>query len=1076
MQVNILTLFILLSGTAKIAFVHHANQSLADNGALALQQGDPGYVGNSYHRTLDTHFYYGKPIDIHMSGPLAQSYGWMQNGHDILGRLRNSDLVYIVGGSYAENILPYADREINEFSMWYVQQVYDSLIKGVGYPDLPNVIWIPERVWKSQNLMPYSLIEVLNQKYGKYDSNGNYLAPCILLDDNVHEWYSHTFPDGTECHNSHKVHIMYDNSGNYVFVVFIQQHARNDWVWNEVWNTWTGSEHLPGLANSPDQEQVCVYGDDWEKAAGVAGWDFGQPGAPANSYDANIAWASSQSWIQFVHVAEVARWWGVDKLLDSDPYNDPPSINIDYAAYPELHGWTGGNYDNWYHDFENTQAYECSLAPDLNGNGVSGDYEDLWKEAYNALMSAPDNRISKLGWVTLSGMLYETAWHTGPGGELVYWGRNLWNHTRYGVLFAEAAKWLDTCANISGGHIRVADLDGDGMDEYAIFNSKIWAAFDRRGGRALLVATSDGDVVVGNLMSNWGGEGDYDDGGHPGLFHDSQAENSWFNVTVDSSGDTAILTLAEAYDYSGNPSTDLVKTIKLASDDSYLIAQYQSTWTNWTKAGVTPDIWNVLLNGYELSFISGISPNGWVYSGWQNDRTGAKAVFLWASGNGLVYHNLGKMASVAEKIELGNGTNYTVYFYAGRGQPDVNAQGPGDREGPFIVQTWQSPDEQIRPEDSVLVVSDIWDIGGVQSAWIRYGVNGNWSYPDIPMVQDDGGTHDWDSDGQPDPNLWGGYIPPQPVGSHVEYAIRAVDSSNNESWDNNYGQNYDYFVGVINFQMDGQLDRVATLASQNGGMHLWYYFSSDTSRLYIATEAAGNGPDSYANDHFIFVAFSDDLTLMPAPWAKSGSVGHYSFFLADENDNDFVGWFDSTGNLMNDTTKFRCAAGATENDILEGVLYLDNIFGGKEMPQNVWIAVGTYQTQDNGSLQWQVPRPPDGVVDSILSKDEFLHIDLSTGIVEEPSDGLAPIIFALKTYPAPFTSWLALSFSLSKDSDVKIQLYDAAGREVKSLFDGHLTRGKHELSFDCDSIAQGVYFLRVSAGMESRTLTTVKLK
>ena len=329
MQVNILTLFILLSGTAKIAFVHHGNQSLADNGSLAMQQGDPGYNGNSYHRTLDTHFYYGKPIDIHISGPLTQSYGWMQNGHDILGRLRNSDLVYIVGGSYAENILPYADREINEFSMWYVQQVYDSLIKGVGYPDLPNVIWIPERVWKSQNLMPYSLIEVLNQKYGKYDGNGNYLAPCILLDDNVHEWYSHTFPDGTECHNSHKVHIMYDNSGNYVFVVFIQQHARNDWVWNEVWNTWTGSEHLPGLANSPDQEQVCVYGDDWEKAAGVAGWDFGQPGAPANSYDANIAWASNQNWIQFVHVAEVARWWGVDKLLDSDPYNDPPAINID---------------------------------------------------------------------------------------------------------------------------------------------------------------------------------------------------------------------------------------------------------------------------------------------------------------------------------------------------------------------------------------------------------------------------------------------------------------------------------------------------------------------------------------------------------------------------------------------------------------------------------------------------------------------------------------------------------------------------------------------------------------------------
>ena|GEM_PF-4315391 len=36
MQATVLSVFILLSGTAKIAFVHHANQSLADNKLFAF--------------------------------------------------------------------------------------------------------------------------------------------------------------------------------------------------------------------------------------------------------------------------------------------------------------------------------------------------------------------------------------------------------------------------------------------------------------------------------------------------------------------------------------------------------------------------------------------------------------------------------------------------------------------------------------------------------------------------------------------------------------------------------------------------------------------------------------------------------------------------------------------------------------------------------------------------------------------------------------------------------------------------------------------------------------------------------
>lgn len=1048
----------LWAGTVKVAFLHHGNQHFSDNGAYALRPGDPGYVGNSYHRTLDTHFYYQVPVDIHISGPLVHSYAWNQNDNGLLSRLQNS-LVDIVGGTYAEHIMPYVAQEMNEFSTWFARQVYDSLIKGPGQPDQPTVIWIPERVWKSENLMPYSLIAVLNTQYGKTDSQGRWIPPVIVLDDNVHGWYPHSYPDGTPCNNPFKVHQMFDSQGNRVFVVFISSTARNQWVWNNVSDPGNPLHQLLwAKANDPDQEQLVLYADDWEKAAGVAGWDFGHPGAPANSYDANIAWAASQSWIQFVHIGEVAKWWGVDRIYDTDPLNDPPTIQIDYAAYPELHGWTGGNYDYWYGDFQDTQGYETGLGPDLNGNGVQGDYEDLWKWGDQELMGVPDNRIAKVGWATLMSLLYETAWHTGPGGVLVDWGRNLWNHSRYAGGFAFGAWWLDqvTGGSLTGTHIRVQDFDGDGIEEYALYNDQICAIFDRRGGRALWLFTADGDVIIGNLLSNWGGEGDWDDGGHLGLFQDSQAENSWFNVSVDTSfaPDSVSLTLSEAYDAGGNPSTDLSKTVVLATGRSYLEARYTSTWDNWTKAGVSPDLLTILFHGYTLAFIQGLTPNGWTYAGYANTHTGAKGVFLWASGQGLTYHNLGKLAGGAEKIELGgrSGT-YTLYFYAGRGDPEVAGQGPGDLEGPVIYDGWQSPDYQIQPSDSVQIVRRVVDPSGVAWCRIHYGVDGNWSFPDIEMWEDDGGTYDWDGDGQPDPGLYGGYIPPQNYGSTVEYDVYASDGAGNVTWDNNYGQNYRYVVGFVIFRMDGELDRVARLVAQNGGMHLWVYYDPDSTWLYVATEAAGDdGSSGFANDHFIFLSLNPQ-TLVAAPWAKAGQVGQWFAFLADENDNNFAGWFDDAQHLVTDTTKVLWAAGSREGiQVLEGAIRLDRFLGNP--PGSVYIAVGSYETWDGGSLQWQVPPPQ--TVNGDIEADEFLQYPTPTGVAERRTpQGLPPslTVFGGK-----------VRLVLDRPAEVALRLYRADGRQVAVLLPRVLlSPGVHRFSLP-RGLPSGLYFLRLQAG------------
>jgi hypothetical protein len=192
-----------------------------------------------------------------------------------------------------------------------------------------------------------------------------------------------------------------------------------------------------------------------------------------------------------------------------------------------------------------------------------------------------------------------------------------------------------------------------------------------------------------------------------------------------------------------------------------------------------------------------------------------------------------------------------------------------------------------------------------------------------------------------------------------------VFNDGNGVWDNNNGQDWHFQVidGVDNnpdFAMDGQVDSGAVTAASNGGLSL--YVSLDGEHLYIATDDAGEG-----NDHFIYLA-EQPGDLVPANWAKSGQVAAWDAFLADENDNDFAGWFDANGADL--------VATGTNGGVLEGVISLVDELG--EMPTEIYLAVGAFDTSDGGSLVplLQVPGSNNG--DFNLDDHEWLRIELHT--------------------------------------------------------------------------------------------------
>jgi hypothetical protein len=74
----------------------------------------------------------------------------------------------------------------------------------------------------------------------------------------------------------------------------------------------------------------------------------------------------------------------------------------------------------------------------------------------------------------------------------------------------------------------------------------------------------------------------------------------------------------------------------------------------------------------------------------------------------------------------------------------------------------------------------------------------------------------------------------------------------------------------------------------------------------------------------------------------------------------------------------------------------------------------------------------------------------------------------------------AFRFTLPRDCNVNLAIFDANGRRIRTLVDELRTAGRHEVSWSPswggERVAPGVYFLALNAGAERRTLRTVVLQ
>jgi hypothetical protein len=85
------------------------------------------------------------------------------------------------------------------------------------------------------------------------------------------------------------------------------------------------------------------------------------------------------------------------------------------------------------------------------------------------------------------------------------------------------------------------------------------------------------------------------------------------------------------------------------------------------------------------------------------------------------------------------------------------------------------------------------------------------------------------------------------------------------------------------------------------------------------------------------------------------------------------------------------------------------------------------------------------------------------GPASVPPGGRARAFALFQNAPNPVAGATTFSFELAEGTDVRLAVYDAAGRRVAVPAEGYFGPGRHDVPFTCD-LAPGVYVYRVEAG------------
>jgi hypothetical protein len=179
---------------------------------------------------------------------------------------------------------------------------------------------------------------------------------------------------------------------------------------------------------------------------------------------------------------------------------------------------------------------------------------------------------------------------------------------------------------------------------------------------------------------------------------------------------------------------------------------------------------------------------------------------------------------------------------------------------------------------------------------------------------------------------------------------------------------------------------------------------------------------------------------------SSSYPGRVVFYLADDYGN-------TSCTTLNNWANTNGMSGA--NAVFSNTAVNMSNYGSSGMPKIVVLAGTNHQiffNQNNGL--------------NVTNLNNAIAQGLVTGIAEN-----AKADFKLSLFPNPSTTnKTTLQYSLSENSDVTIEIYNALGAKVKSTSFENQAVGKHESIMDFNVLDNGIYFVKLNAGKNSQVL------
>ncbi|MBZ0202236.1 MAG: T9SS type A sorting domain-containing protein [Ignavibacteria bacterium] len=268
----------------------------------------------------------------------------------------------------------------------------------------------------------------------------------------------------------------------------------------------------------------------------------------------------------------------------------------------------------------------------------------------------------------------------------------------------------------------------------------------------------------------------------------------------------------------------------------------------------------------------------------------------------------------------------------------------------------------------------------------------------------------------------------------------------------------------------------------------------DSSSFYLPQAGSETG---YNNSFFFDVSAGvwfgttntrvyKTLTLVSwAPQTTTGQTDSYAIWF----NNPLIGMTGGTGMLVTSN------GGTTWQNTLSplpGTAVISGITGSGNMYLATRQATQIYITNNIGLTWSQSYNAPAGnfrhitkdrtsglTFYAVRSNGGISKGQITTGI--EPIGNTIPDYYSLgQNYPNPFNPVTNIKFNIpvgnGRDRSVKLIVYDAIGREVKTLVDENIPAGEYEVNFDGSSLASGTYYYTMFAGDFVQTKKMILVK